>query len=68
VKSYRDLLQTQNRTAEKLNTKHHLDGLGKFLMRAIRHLENTAYEDSLKGFAAFSPEKRRQRGDVVTSV
>lgn len=68
---------------KKLNRKHHLDsciwnwsphfkklmdGLGKVLIRAIRHLENTAYEGSLKGFDMFSLEKRRQRGDMVTNV
>lgn len=37
-------------------------------MRVIRHLENTAFEESLKGFEMFSLEERRQRGDMVTNV
>lgn len=45
-----------------------MGGLGKVLMRANRHLENTAGEDSLKGFGMFSLKKKRQRGDMVTNV
>lgn len=45
-----------------------MDGLRNVLVRAIRHLESTAYEESLKGFGKSSLEERRQRGDVVMIV